>query len=80
MPEEPELKRFSRAKFIKAFFLSSAFFTYACKARNFTLNANNNSQLTTSNHMTSKIELPQLPYARNALAPHISEKIGRAHV
>jgi Fe-Mn family superoxide dismutase len=66
----------SKRKFIKIATFSPAIFLAACNLKKF-----NNSIFQTKkngDNMT-KIELPALPYARNALAPHISENTMNFH-
>lgn len=65
----------SKRKFIKASILSSAFLfgAYKLKTTNFT-----KTKLLGGKTM-SQIELPALPYAKNALEPHISENTINFH-
>ncbi len=66
----------SKRKFIKIISLSPAIFFAACNSKIF----NKTATLTNfSGVKMSKIELPQLPYAHNALAPHISENTINFH-
>jgi Fe-Mn family superoxide dismutase len=72
----------SKRKFIKNTLLSSVFFLSACKTRFYSIKKNGEG-LSTSKITNKKgdpmIELPQLPYAKNALAPHISENTINFH-
>ncbi len=77
----------SKRNFIKAALVSSAFVASSCGSKIFRINnsaAKNggNSLLSKFNNKTKSnmsFELPALPYARNALAPHISENTLNYH-
>jgi superoxide dismutase, Fe-Mn family len=68
----------SKRNFIKTIFLSPAFIIAACAVKPLKLFGQNFFQSKTSEKIID-IELPPLPYARNALAPYISEKTLNLH-
>jgi Fe-Mn family superoxide dismutase len=67
--------KISKRKFIQTTFLGLCAFVVSCKNKNF-FNPNFN-QKNKKRNMT--FELPNLPYAKNALAPHISENTINFH-
>ena len=62
----------SKRKFIKATLLTSVLAAFSCKVK-----FANKSKI--FGEKTMSIELPNLPYERNALAPHISEETLNFH-
>ncbi len=66
----------SKRNFIKNSLLSSVFLLAACKLK---LPKKFNFKPQSYGKIMQKIELPNLPYARNALAPHISENTINFH-
>jgi len=73
--------KMSKRKFIKALTLSPIFILGACKIKAMNFNNNYNNKLTNKNfgEKTMPFELPTLPYAKNALAPYISENTINYH-
>jgi len=74
--------KMSKRKFIKALTLSPIFILSACKFKVLGINNNfNNNFLNNKNFGGTKMpfELPALPYAKNALAPYISENTINYH-
>ncbi len=73
----------SKRKFIKTALLSSAFLVSTCGASVFRFKKNEevSALLKINNNQESSmtIELPKLPYEKNALAPHISENTINFH-
>jgi Fe-Mn family superoxide dismutase len=69
----------SKRKFIKTAFLSSAFAVAACKFKPGGISNYNHFQSKIFGENMQKIELPKLPYEKNALAPYISEKTVTFH-
>lgn len=68
----------SKRKFIKASILSSVFLLGAYKLKTINFTKNKPTKLLGGKKM-SHIELPALPYAKNALEPHISENTINFH-
>ncbi len=66
----------SKRNFIKTSFLSSAFLLASCKLKNSGTFLFQPKKL---GEKMQKIELPNLPYAKDALAPHISENTINFH-
>jgi Fe-Mn family superoxide dismutase len=70
----------SRRQIVKTLILSPLAIAAACKTKNLLPFTKNSSlQPKISGETMSKIELPALPYARTALAPHISENTLNFH-
>ena len=68
----------SKRKFIKASIFSSVFLLGAYKLKTINFTKNNPTKILGGKKM-SQIELPALPYAKNALEPHISENTINFH-
>ncbi len=66
----------SKRNFIKTSFLSTAFLLASCKLKNSGFALFQPQKL---GEKMQKIELPNLPYEKNALAPHISENTINFH-
>lgn len=70
----------SKRKFIKGSIFSAFALASACKAKfPFSFAPIKNSFLTNKNQYKMTIQLPELPYSRDALAPHISEETLNFH-
>lgn len=72
----------SKRKFIKNSLLSCSLLLSACKLKNIAFETSKRNLLDPqSTHKTGEkmIQLPELPYAKNALAPHISEETINFH-
>ena len=67
----------SKRKFIKIGLLSTGLLLSACKIKAFDRLSKNHNKTLGEN--TMPFELPALPYAKNALAPHISENTMNFH-
>jgi Fe-Mn family superoxide dismutase len=73
--------KMSKRKFIKALTLSPIFMFGACKLKVINFNKNYNNKLNNKNfgELHMPFELPTLPYAKNALAPYLSENTLNYH-